>query len=151
MLILHVIASLDPAAGGPPQVVYRLACAQADLGHEVHLVAYRGDSAARLRVQAEIAGGSSTVTIHELQRPSRIELLLGQAAKEFFRGLLPKVNVLHLHGIWESIIKIGAAIAREHGKPYVVAPHGMLDPWSLAQKKMNKKIAMALGQRSMLN
>ena len=35
---MHVVQSLDPARGGPPQVATRLAAAQAGLGHDVTLV-----------------------------------------------------------------------------------------------------------------
>src|SRR5215203_5928039 len=40
MKILHVIGSLDPAAGGPPAIAARLAAAQAGLGHDVTLLSY---------------------------------------------------------------------------------------------------------------
>ena len=152
MIILHAIVSLDPAAGGPPQVAYRLAQAQASLGHEVHLASYAGDAACQKRLQVEIRSNTTagTVALHELSRPSRSELLFGWSARALFRELMPKVDVLHLHGVWESILRVGASEARRSGKPYVVAPHGMLDPWSLGQKKLKKQFALAMGYRSMV-
>ena len=40
MRVLHIIRTLDPAIGGPPYVAMRLAEAQAQLGHDVHLACY---------------------------------------------------------------------------------------------------------------
>jgi glycosyltransferase involved in cell wall biosynthesis len=61
------------------------------------------------------------------------------------------VDILHLHGIWECIIRVGAIEARRQGKPYVVSPHGMLDPWSLSQRRWKKRVALAMGYRRMVN
>jgi glycosyltransferase involved in cell wall biosynthesis len=153
MLILHAIASLDPAAGGPPQVAYYLARAQASLGHEVHLVAYRGVSTAHQGGSIALGKARSTsqILLHQLPTPNRSERILGLAARHFFRNFLPKADVLHLHGVWESILRLGAAEARRQGKSYVVAPHGMLDPWSLAQRRWKKRVALVMGYRTMLN
>ena len=57
--VLHIIQTLDPAAGGPPHVVTRLAAAQAQLGLDVHL-AYYGDSCA---AEYGAAYGRSPVSI----------------------------------------------------------------------------------------
>jgi len=154
MLIIHAIATLDPAAGGPPRTSLGLASAQAELGHEVHMVAYRGPSGERVGLESDAGAGrpdsAGQVVMHELPLPRAGERFLARAVRAVFRELLPRADVLHLHGVWESIIRTGAAEARRLGKPYVVAPHGMLDRWSLAQRKWKKRIALALGYRSML-
>src|SRR5262249_47250389 len=41
MKIIHIINSLDPAAGGPPVVAACLAAAQTALGHEVHILSIK--------------------------------------------------------------------------------------------------------------
>ena len=155
MLIVHAIASLDPAAGGPPRTSSGLASAQAALGHEVHMVAYRGPSGERVGAETgpadERSASAGRIIIHELPAPDAGERLFARAARVLFRDLLPRADVLHLHGIWESILRTGAAEARRLGKPYVVAPHGMLDPWSLAQRRWKKRLALAMGYRSMLD
>jgi glycosyltransferase involved in cell wall biosynthesis len=38
-------------------------------------------------------------------------------------------------------------LAREFSIPYVISPRGMLEPWSLSQKKIKKRIAMLLFQK----
>lgn len=65
--------------------------------------------------------------------------------------MVSTASVIHIHGIWEPLLPVVARIARKLGRPYVVTPHGMLDPWSLSQKKWKKKLALALGYRKMLN
>ena len=39
---------------------------------------------------------------------------------------------------------IGAAVtARQLGRPYIMTPHGMLDPWSLSQRRLKKQLYLA--------
>src|SRR5439155_13066932 len=59
--------------------------------------------------------------------------------------------VVHLHGIWDPLLFATARAARAVNRPYLVAPHGMLDPWSLRQKRWKKRLALALGWRAMLD
>jgi poly(glycerol-phosphate) alpha-glucosyltransferase len=53
-------------------------------------------------------------------------------------------DVLHTHGLWTYASVLAARWGRRHRKPVVVSPHGMLDPWALAQSKWKKKIARVL-------
>ncbi len=58
--------------------------------------------------------------------------------------------ILHLHEVWDYRAMRLATMARQHGIPYVVSTHGMLDVWSLAQKPLKKRIALRLAVRSMV-
>lgn len=42
-------------------------------------------------------------------------------------------------------------LAARHNKKYVIAPRGALDPWSLGQSRIKKKLAMIMGWREALN
>jgi glycosyltransferase involved in cell wall biosynthesis len=61
------------------------------------------------------------------------------------------VDVLHLHGVWDPIVKAAADVARSTSQPYAITLHGMLDPWSLRQSAPKKRIALLLGYRKMLD
>jgi len=50
------------------------------------------------------------------------------------------IDIVHCHALWESCLWSAAAIARENRKPYVVTPHGMLDPWAINNSRWKKKI-----------
>jgi glycosyltransferase involved in cell wall biosynthesis len=135
MRIAHVLRTLDPAAGGPPMVATRLATAQSRLGHDVTLIA--GDDCATVPNEwlPQVPGPVPSVS-------------LGIST---LKKVVANVDALHLHGVWDSILFRAARAARSRGVPYVITPHGMLDPWSLSQKRWKKRLALALGYKAMLN
>jgi poly(glycerol-phosphate) alpha-glucosyltransferase len=57
------------------------------------------------------------------------------------------LDLLHLHGLWTYPSRAGAAWARAGGGPYLVSPHGMLDPWILARGRTRKAVARPLLER----
>src|SRR5947208_3305131 len=107
MRILHVVQSLDPAAGGPPLVAQKLAAAQRELSQDAQVISY-------------------------------------ESFKGFgpFEELIASVEIVHLHGLWDQLVRIAAHLAYASSIPYVIAPHGMLHPWSLRQKWLKKRIAL---------
>ncbi len=151
MKIVHVIRTLDPAAGGPPQVVVRLTAAQANLGHELHLLTYSSADGEE-RVQRELARVPHSDKLHIVSLPPAElgEKLFATRARRALAELLPGSSFVHLHGIWESILKAGADLAWRSGIPCCFRPAGMLDPWSLQQKRWKKRLALGLGLRNSL-
>jgi glycosyltransferase involved in cell wall biosynthesis len=53
-------------------------------------------------------------------------------------------DVVHLHGLWQSHTRRGAAAARAAHIPYLVAAHGMAEPWALRHKRWKKRVYLAL-------
>jgi poly(glycerol-phosphate) alpha-glucosyltransferase len=51
------------------------------------------------------------------------------------------LDILHLHGIWMYPSKSAADWAMATGHPYIVSPHGMLDPWILSRGRWKKRLA----------
>jgi glycosyltransferase involved in cell wall biosynthesis len=144
--ILHVIQTLNPAAGGPPVVAARLAVAQAELGHRVAILA--ADVAA-----ADKLGDLSEVRVVPAPPISLRQAWVGMRAVNDLLPFVRDADVLHLHGVWDPLLYSVARAARATSptKPYVITPHGMLDPWSLAQSRWKKRLALALGWRRMLD
>src|SRR5580658_1824750 len=152
MKVLHVIPSLNPAAGGPPMVAARLAAAQGQLGCRCTIVSYRFPHA-----QKEMESSLSTIPDFsavrcEFLRPlTRRERILASGARRDLLPLMEEAEIVHLHGVWDPIISAAGKVAHAMKKIYCLTPHGMLDPWALDQKKWKKKLALALGYRRMLN
>ncbi|MHA6641617.1 glycosyltransferase [Mesorhizobium sp. A623] len=63
-------------------------------------------------------------------------------APELDRLLLRhRIDVLHVHGLWMYPSIAARSWARRTGRPYVVSPHGMLDPWALNNSAWKKRLA----------
>ena len=60
-------------------------------------------------------------------------------------------DIIHSQGIWLPIYHNMSVIARRYNIPYLTTPRGDLEPWSLRQKTMKKKIALMLYQRNDIN
>lgn len=153
MKICHIIGSLDPAGGGPPQVAARISAAQAHAGHEVTLAAYdRPDRREAVRAMLEKVPFRDGVRMHELPPPAGvIDRVLARGVGPVLGRIVQEVDVIHCHGVWDPLVLAATRHARRHGRPYVIRPAGMLDPWSLSQKRWKKRLAMAVVYRRMLN
>ena len=143
MRLVHVISTLDPAHGGPPVVAARLGAAQRERGHQVEILGYAPEEA-RGRIQSMISSTPQPgpQTLHLLEPGSKPERLRAQRARRWFQTSLKGVDLLHLHGVWDPILQAAAGAARRHNIPWIVTPHGMLDPWCMTQGGLKKKIAL---------
>jgi glycosyltransferase involved in cell wall biosynthesis len=52
--------------------------------------------------------------------------------------------VVHMHGLWQAQTRRGARAARAARVPYLIAAHGMAEPWALRHKRWKKRIYLAL-------
>ncbi len=149
MRILHVIPSLDPADGGPPQVAVRLAEAQARIGHQVGLLHIESPPHRRGAVAGLVDSppGERRSTIESVDRPrgfvARLRAWGGRIA-----SLGPQI--VHIHGVWEPEIVAAARECRRHRIPYVIRTFGALNPWSLDQKRLKKRLFLKMLHGGML-
>lgn len=51
------------------------------------------------------------------------------------------LDLLHLHGIWMYPSLAGARWAEATQRPYIISPHGMLDPWITGRGRVKKAVA----------
>lgn len=64
-------------------------------------------------------------------------------------GLLlrSEADIVHLNGIWMYPSRAGAKWAQRTGRPYLISPHGMLDPWITARGRWKKALARTFYER----
>ena len=60
-------------------------------------------------------------------------------------------SVVHQHGLWMRMGYEVTCAARANGRPLILSPHGMMEPWSLAYKANKKRIALAMYQKRELD
>ncbi|SDP38426.1 glycosyltransferase [Phyllobacterium sp. OV277] len=152
MRIIHVISSIDPAQGGPQGGCIRLAAAQSNLGHDIHIVSYgSGNIRKRAFEAASAVPHFKGITWHLLADPNVKESIFCLQGRKTLRAILTAGSFVHIHGVWETLLRTAATIALEKQIAYCVQPHGMLDEWSLKQKAFKKRLALRFGYRKMLD
>ena len=142
MQILHVVALIQAATGGPAVSVTRLASEQARLGHEVTLACL---DYAHLGPQVD-APGVRVVSV----KGSFLAVRGRGWCSEFRRIVIEeakKVDVVHSHGLWMWPNAYAREAAVAAGKSLVISPRGMLEAWSLGRSKLRKAVAWRLFER----
>ncbi len=145
MKILHVLNSIEPSSGGPPMSSSNLAAAQAGHKHDVMIAtASAPEQWQQVKHCFCDIDHFSKVTVC----PIGSSLFKSWSAMS---GLIAKSDIVHVHGIWSPLLLITALLAIRHKTKLVVAPRGMLDPWSLSQKSLKKRLALELIWKRALN
>ncbi len=127
--ILHVQQTMSPRYGGPAILLPQLARAQAEAGHDVHILTsnadyprgtYRGSGRATL--------DNSYVQIRFCAvQFSALNISLGMAL--YLRKELKNFDIAHVHGLYRFPPTYTAYQARKQNVPYIISPHGSLDPY----------------------
>ena len=135
MNILHVVSSIDISGGGLSKSVSDLALNQAIQGQKVTILT---NVSKNPYLKESLHPNLKLVFVKEKQ----FKMVLNRLVVN------EKFDLLHGHGIWQMPVHEMAQIAKRTGIPYVIAPHGMLEPWPLNAGKWKKKLALALYQRN---
>ncbi len=118
MNILHAIQSTDPSRGGPIEGIGQIITATLGL-HQHHIVTLDSPDAphlATLRLPVTALGPG---------------LVLGYsgALVPWLRSNMTRFDLVVILGLWRYISFGTWRALRESPTPYLVMPHGMLDPW----------------------
>jgi glycosyltransferase involved in cell wall biosynthesis len=135
---LHLVANAASTSGGEGLAALRYAESISQAGCTVILLS---------KEISNVSNGDSTrlgtMTLKTV--PTRRRLL-----QELFvqyhciKGMCEDENIeiIHLHGMWSPFLAIAALVAHINRIPYIISPHGCLEPWALSYKKIKKDIAM---------
>lgn len=137
--VIHTIARVATADGGPSRTVVALCRALVAEGVRVELLAGSVEDADP-GVPVLVSG---TVRRWGREQPLRgrfAALVAGRLAEGGF-------GIVHDHGIWLSSNRAAAEAARRARAARVVSPRGMLSQWALAWRGRRKRAAWLLFQR----
>ena len=70
--------------------------------------------------------------------------------KSFLPSNIKAEDLVHLHGVFMHAQYISSKFANKTNMPYIITPHGMLEPWHLKDKQLKKRIYMGLVLNSIL-
>lgn len=144
MRLLHVIHDLSPAKGGPAENLLQLSYGYAEVGIHLEVLTLDPPDAAylaRYPFPVHALGGASS------------KFGYNRAELSWLRAHIRSFDAVVVDGLWHYS---GAAVrkaARASGVPYLVFPHGMLDPWfkrTYPGKHVKKQIFWWLAQAAVL-
>jgi glycosyltransferase involved in cell wall biosynthesis len=146
MRVLHVITGLWKDTGGPSEVIPAICTAMMDAGADVTLATLAGDSAQSVDDAAEHG-----VRVLKFQPSCRHTIWYSSELHRRILQLASEHDIVHIHGIWQFPDWAAAAAARHAGVPYVITPHGSLQPARLRKSSLKKRVSAVLADRAMLN
>ena len=136
MRIIHIIPYMHPAAGGPPVVVDQLSRELAVRGHELQVLT------------TDLFAAADRAWTNGADRPYEMRVFPTVAANGY--GFSPKLwkaiagavrncDIVHIHTLW-TFASLAAERACVRAKtPFLVMPHGMLDPYSVRRGWLKKQ------------
>lgn len=135
MKILSFVSSLDLSCGGPSRSVPMLAKGLAELGVDITLMTIRSENMNTYALEG------TTAKLKVLSPSFSKKEIAKYLAEERF-------DLIQIQSMWDLPYHKVMVEARRFGIPYIATPRGMLEPWSLSQKKWKKKLAWWLYQRN---
>jgi glycosyltransferase involved in cell wall biosynthesis len=145
MKVLHVIAAVAPRYGGPSTAVLGTCRALQALGLEPLLVTTDADAPRRLPVRLDAPTSFHGVPAVFFPCQWSEALKYSRPLARWLEAHVGEFDVVHVHGIFSHACLAAGRSARRRGIPYVVRPLGMLDPWSLARRRLAKRALWTLG------
>lgn len=150
MRVLHVIPAVATRYGGPGVVAIETVRALRASGVDAMIATTDADGSRRLPVALAQAT--------EWKGVPAVVMPLGGGERYKWSGALARwlsehvidFDLVDVHAVFSHSSIAAARACRRARVPYVVRPHGALDPWSLTQKSWQKRLLMWCGGHQML-
>ena len=145
MRVLHVIPSVAERSGGPATAIVPMCRALRDAGMDVLLVTTNEglSNADRLAEYKGVPARFFPVQLGASFKYSR-------PLAAWLKNNAPTFDVVHVHAVFNHASVAAGGACRSAAVPYVMRPLGTLDPWSMKQKPVRKRVFWAMSGRKML-
>ena len=146
MRVLHVIPSVSERSGGPATAIIPMCRALMREGIEVLL----------LTTDAGLPGTNGDVIDYKGVPTRFFHSQWGESYKysrpmaSWLNSNAKNFDVAHIHAVFNHSSVAAARACRDAGVPYVIRPLGTLDPWSMTQKSLRKRLFWQVSGKEML-
>ncbi len=147
MKIVHAISNMNFSSGGPVRAIIDLSAKLAQRGHEVKIITF-DDINAPDEWRSNPANNPSTIALGAMRFRG---FAMSGEQKRNAADAIRWSDVVHAHGIWSSLARRVTRMSRKNNAPYVISLRGMLDDWSMEQRRAKKLMYLRLGGSRMLN
>ena len=126
--------------GGPAKLAPEMCRALARRGHEVSLYTTNFDEGGVLDVPLDkpVMDGGVTTRYFPVSRPRRWKF--SRPLGEAIRNEVKNFDIVHIHNLYLFHTWVTAHYCRKHGIPYLISPHGCLDPFIRRKSRVKKAV-----------
>ena len=147
MRVLHVIPSVSERSGGPATAIVPMCRALKGQGIDVTLVS-TNEGLPQIHTDRVVEYKGVTARFFPMQLGVSFKYSRPFAA--WLRVNVKTFDLVHVHAVFNHASIAAASACRKSGIPYVVRPLGTLDPWSMKQKSLRKRIFWTIAAKTML-
>lgn len=147
MKILIVTPYLGVAYGGTAKVVPEIALELSRLHSRVDIITTNANSKEKINIPLNTWITQENYQIRYFDCWHKNDLVLSFPLIKWLNSHISDYDIIHTNTIFSPLIALVQLICRWQQKPYVITPHGMLEPWALSHKAWKKKIYYALVEK----
>ncbi|MBX9806178.1 MAG: glycosyltransferase [Flavobacteriaceae bacterium] len=134
MKVIHFIAGIDKKEGGTAEYMRLLG---SELKNHIEIIVATGICPNPIEIKGVRINFFNTSVMRWFSMLNEFRQFL----------LIEKPDIVHINGIWSPQNWGFQKIAQELGIKVMLSPHGMLEPWILAQNPWKKKLGLFLYQK----
>lgn len=150
MKILVVTPYLGSTYGGTSKAIQDLACSLAQENHSIDIVTTNANDKVCIEVPLNQWIEKDGYRVRYFPCWNRNTLIVSPQLLWWIFRHAEAYDVVHTNTIFSPIISLTHSILRSLQVPYVVTPHGMLEPWALNYKSWKKRYYLSLFEKSNL-
>ncbi len=146
MKVLHVIPSVSERSGGPATAIVPMCRALMQQGIDVFLLSTTDGL-------PETANANEYKGVPAMFFPPQLgaSFKYSRPLATWLRSNIKNYDLAHIHAVFNHSSIAAAQACRKAGVPYIIRPLGTLDPWSMAQKSLRKRLFWQLYGKSVLH
>jgi glycosyltransferase involved in cell wall biosynthesis len=150
MKLLMITPYLGETYGGTSKVVTELASSLGALNLSVDVVTTTANDTDILEISTDDWLAARNYRVRYFPSWHRSDLIFSSAMLRWLHCHIKDYDIVHTHTLFAPLITLTHGLCFLHRIPYVVTPHGMLQPWALANRAWKKKIYYAALEKTAL-
>lgn len=150
MKILMVVPALGSVYGGPSKSVLELAQALGNRRLEVDIVATNANGTTSLDVPTQIWLQEQFYRIQYFPYWNFLDYKISLSLTRWLFTHVNDYNIIHTNALFSYPILPAHWACQLYRIPYIMTPHGMLEPWALAYKSWKKNLYFTLLEKPAL-
>jgi glycosyltransferase involved in cell wall biosynthesis len=145
--ILYVIPTFRFRDGGPTQALLQMSHEIASRGHQVAIYCTSHDSSPGKDCPDVASLAGQGIELRYFPTLSPFDFKFAPEIGLALRDAIPNYDVIHINSLYQYPSTVAAYYARRFQKPYIVRPHGTLDPYIYRRHRLRKRLYELLIER----